>query len=128
MSTIGNGVDIIENFRINKALKNEGFLKRVFSNEEIRLSFKYKNKTNYYAKRFVAKEAFYKALGTGVRHGYNFKDITVKNDKYGKPIIEINNKVKKMVFTRYKLKKFKIHLSLSDEKKHSIAFVILDKA
>ena len=58
---------------------------------------------------------------------YKFKDITVKNDKYGKPSIVINEKLKKMIYKQFKLKKFKLHLSLSDEKKYSIAFVILSK-
>ena len=76
MVSIGNGVDIVENKRINKAIKNSNFIKRVFSEKEIKLSKNYSNKTNFYAKRFAAKEAFYKALGTGIRYGYNFKDVT----------------------------------------------------
>tara|TARA_B100001027_G_C16167701_1_gene285519 strand:+ start:141 stop:527 length:387 start_codon:yes stop_codon:yes gene_type:complete len=127
MVSISNGVDIVENKRIEKSIKNSNFIKRIFSEKEIKLSKNYFNKTNFYAKRFAAKEAFYKALGTGIRNGYKFKDVTVKNDKYGKPMIEINSKIKKMVFNQYRLKKFKLHLSLADEKKHSIAFVVLDK-
>ncbi len=127
MSTLGNGVDIVENVRIFKAIKNKKFIKRIFSNKEIQLSKKYSNKTRYYAKRFAAKEAFYKALGTGLRYNYSFKDITIKNDKNGKPNIEINEKIKQMMIKKFNLKKFKIHLSLADENKHSIAFVILDK-
>ena len=127
MVSIGNGVDIVENKRINKAIKNSNFIKRVFSEKEVKLSKNYSNKTNFYAKRFAAKEAFYKALGTGIRYGYNFKDVTIKNDKYGKPMIEINSKIKNMIFKKYKLKRFRLHLSLADEKEHSIAFVILDK-
>ena len=67
MPTISNGVDIVENLRIAKAIKNKNFLKRIFSKKEIEISKNYSNKTNYYAKRFAAKEAFYKALGTGLR-------------------------------------------------------------
>ena len=127
MSTVSNGVDIVENIRINKAIKNISFVQRVFSKKEIELSKKYRDKTNYFAKRFAAKEAFYKTLGTGLRNNYKFKDITVKNNKYGKPSIVINEKLKKMIYKQFKLKKFKLHLSLSDEKKYSIAFVILSK-
>ena len=127
MSTVSNGVYIVENIRINKAIKNISFVQRVFSKKEIELSKKYRDKTNYFAKRFAAKEAFYKTLGTGLRNNYKFKDITVKNDKYGKPSIVINEKLKKMIYKQFKLKKFKLHLSLSDEKKYSIAFVILSK-
>jgi len=124
---LSNGVDIVENKRFSKSIKNINFINRVFSKKEIELSSNHKNKTNYYAKRFAAKEAFYKALGTGIRNGYSFKDVSIKNDKYGKPLININNKIKKMIYKKFKVKKFKIHLSLSDEKKHSIAFVILEK-
>ena len=124
---LSNGVDIVENKRFSKSIKNINFINRVFSKKEIELSSKHKNKTNYYAKRFAAKEAFYKALGTGIRNGYSFKDVSIKNDKYGKPLININNKIKKMIYKKFKVKKFRIHLSLSDEKKHSIAFVILEK-
>ena len=127
MVSISNGVDIVENKRIKKSIKNSNFIKRIFSEKEIKLSKNYFNKTNFYAKRFAAKEAFYKALGTGIRNGYKFKDVTVKNDKYGKPMIEINPKIKKMIFKQYRLKKFQLHLSLADEKKYSIAFVVLDK-
>ena len=127
MIGLSNGVDIVENRRFSKSIKNINFINRVFSKKEIELSSKHKNKTNYYAKRFAAKEAFYKALGTGIRNGHSFKDVSIKNDKYGKPLININNKIKKMIYKKFKVKKFKIHLSLSDEKKHSIAFVILEK-
>lgn len=127
MAIIGNGVDIVENRRINSAIKNNKFIKRIFSKKEIELSKKYANKTSFFAKRFAAKEAFYKALGTGVRNGFKFKDITIENNKLGKPRIEISKKIKNIMINKFNSKKFKIHLSLSDEKKHSIAFVILDK-
>ena len=127
MPTISNGVDIVENLRIAKAIKNKNFLKRIFSKKEIEISKNYSNKTNYYAKRFAAKEAFYKALGTGLRYGFNFKDVSVKNDKYGKPSLHLTKKIKQKIMKKFKSKKIKIHLSLSDERDHSIAFVILDK-
>ena len=127
MSIISNGVDIVENLRISKAIRNKNFLNRIFSKTEIKLSKKYSNRTNYFAKRFAAKEAFYKALGTGIRFGFSFKDVSIKNDKYGKPLIHINRNIKKKMLKKLKLKKIHIHLSLSDEKKHSIAYVILDK-
>ena len=116
MSTVSNGVDIVENIRINKAIKNISFVQRVFSKKEIELSKSTEIKQIIFAKRFAAKEAFYKTLGTGLRNNYKFKDITVKNDKYGKPSIVINEKLKKMIYKQFKLKKFKLHLSLSDEK------------
>jgi len=94
MNIIGNGVDIVENKRINKLIDDKKFIKRVFTDKEIRFSKNIKNKTNYYAKRFAAKEAFVKALGTGFRNNINFSDIEVINNKLGKPKINISKKVR----------------------------------
>ena len=124
MNIIGNGVDIVENKRINKLIENKNFIKRVFTNKEIRFSKNIKNKTNYYAKRFAAKEAFVKALGTGFRKNINFSDIEVINNKLGKPKINISKKVRTFIKKKFKLDKPKIYVSLSDENKHSIAYVI----
>ena len=126
MIIIGNGVDIVENRRIFTAIKKKEFIKRIFSKQEINDSKNYKNKANYYAKRFAAKEAFLKALGTGLREGIEFKDISVKKSKIGKPSLLLSDKLKKIIYRKFKTKKFETHVSLSDEKKHSIAFVILN--
>ena len=125
MKILGIGVDIVENIRIHKSLKNVNFIKRVFSSSEILLAKNIKNKKSYYSKRFAAKEAFVKALGTGFRKNINFKDISVSNDKLGKPNISINKKVIKILKDKFAVKKYDIYLSLSDEKQHSIAFVII---
>ena len=126
MNIIGNGVDIVENKRINKLIDDKKFIKRVFTNKEIRFSKNIKNKTNYYAKRFAAKEAFVKALGTGFRNNINFSDIEVINNKLGKPKINISKNVRAFIKKKFKLDKPKIYVSLSDENKHSIAYVILE--
>tara|TARA_B100000427_G_scaffold325727_1_gene333092 strand:+ start:277 stop:663 length:387 start_codon:yes stop_codon:yes gene_type:complete len=125
MKIIGIGVDIVENKRIGKLVKNKDFISRVFSKIEIKNSKKLKNKTDYFSKRFAAKESFSKAIGTGFRNGLNFKDISVINDKYGKPYYKLNNNVKKLINSRFKLRKIKISLSLADEKKYSIAFTVI---
>jgi len=127
MEIIGNGVDIVENKRIKNSLKNKNFINRVFTQNEINKSKKLINKINYYAKRFAAKEAFVKAIGEGFRNNINFGDIEVTNDKKGKPIIKISNNIKNFLKKKFKLSKYKIFLSLSDEKKHSIAYVIINK-
>ena len=127
MDIIGNGVDIVENKRIKNSLKNKSFINRVFTRNEINKSKKLENKINYYAKRFAAKEAFVKALGEGFRNNINFNDIDVTNDKKGKPIINISSNIKNFLKKKFKLNKYKIFLSLSDEKKHSIAYVIINK-
>ena len=127
MKILGIGVDIVENYRINKSLKNNLFIKRIFSNSEIFIAKKIKDKNNYYAKRFAAKEAFVKSIGIGFRDNLNFKDITVINNRLGKPSFVITEKIKKIVKKQFKISSFNFFLSISDEKKYSIAYVILQK-
>ena len=127
MNIIGNGVDIVNNLRIKNSIKNKDFINRVFTLNEINNSKKLNNKINYFAKRFAAKEAFVKALGEGFRNNINFNDIEVTNDKKGKPIINISDNVKEFLEKKFKLRKYQIFLSLSDEKKYSIAYVIINK-
>tara|TARA_B100000780_G_scaffold268777_1_gene227000 strand:- start:860 stop:1246 length:387 start_codon:yes stop_codon:yes gene_type:complete len=127
MQILGSGVDIVENLRITKSLKSKNFISRIFTDKEILLSKKTRNKTAYYAKRFAAKEAFAKAMGTGFRNDLNFKDISIINNNVGKPSFVINKKLKKIIKKQFKTTSLNFFLSISDEKKYSIAFVILQK-
>ncbi|MDA9956287.1 holo-ACP synthase [Candidatus Pelagibacter sp.] len=127
MKILGIGVDIVENSRIAKFLKNKLFIKRIFSNSEILNATRTKYKKRYYSKRFAAKEAFAKSIGTGFRNNLNFKDITIINNKLGKPSFVITNKIKKIVKKQFKISSFNFFLSISDEKKYSVAYVILQK-
>ena len=125
MSIVGNGVDIIENKRIKKSLKKKGFINRIFTKNEINKSKKLNNKINYYAKRFAAKEAFSKALGTGIRKEIKFKDISISNDSFGKPFIRLSGSTKKYLIKQLKTKKYFIYLSLSDDLPWAQATVII---
>ena len=127
MKILGIGVDIVENSRIIKSLKNNLFVKRIFSNSEILIAKNLKDKKNYYTKRFAAKEAFAKSIGTGFRNNLNFKDISIVNNKMGKPSFIISEKIKKIIKKEFKVSSFNFFLSISDEKKYSIAYVILQK-
>ena len=127
MKILGIGVDIVENARIAKFLKNKLFVKRIFSNSEILIAKKINNKTNYYSKRFAAKEAFAKSIGIGFRDNLNFKDISIVNDKLGKPSFIITEKIKKIIKNQFKISAFNFFLSISDEEKYSLAYVILQK-
>jgi len=91
MKIFGIGTDIVNIKRMEKLLSKQGdiFKKRVFSKKEILYCEKKVNSSSYYAKRFAAKEAFSKALGTGIRKGINLKDIEIFNDKGGKPNIKL---------------------------------------
>ncbi len=125
MKTIGIGVDIIDNRRIKTSIKNKNFLKRIFSYEELLKSKKILNKTNYFAKRFAAKESLSKALGTGFKGGLNFKDIQILNNKLGKPYYLLNKKLENFIKKKKKLKDFDLFLSISDENNYSVAFTII---
>jgi holo-[acyl-carrier protein] synthase len=127
MKTIGIGVDIVDNNRIKSLIKNKKFVNRIFSKKEITISKKYLNKTNFFSKRFAAKESFAKALGTGFRNNLNLKDIEIINDKLGKPYYLISPKIKKLIKKKKKTKNFQLFLSISDEKDYSVAFTIIQK-
>jgi holo-[acyl-carrier protein] synthase len=128
MKILGIGVDIVDNSRIYRSLKNDSFIKRVFSKSEILSAKKIKDKKSYYSKRFAAKEAFSKSIGTGFRDNLNFKDISIVNNKLGKPSFVITEKIKKIIKKHFKTSSFNFFLSISDEKKYSIAYVILQKS
>ena len=125
MIIFGIGTDIVNVDRIKKSLKNKNFLKRIFNEKEILKCKKIKSSTNCFAKRFAAKEAFSKALGTGIAKGINFNEIIILNKKSGKPYINLIGQTKKTLVKRFKGKKSKVSLSLSDEKKYAVAFVTI---
>lgn len=127
MKTVGMGVDIIDNKRFKKLIKDKKFINRIFSKKEISASKKKLNKINFFSNRFAAKESFAKALGTGFRNKLNFKDIEILNDKLGKPFYLINNKIKQIIKKNKKIANFELFLSISDEKDYSVAFTIIQK-
>ena len=122
MNLFGIGVDIVDIERIKKIyLKyDRKFAKKILSDNEIKNFDLSKNKISFLAKRFAAKEAIGKALGVGIMNGYLLKNISVDNDKYGKPIAELNKEKK---FEKYIDKT--IHLTISDEKKFAIANALI---
>ena len=125
MRILGIGVDIIQNKRIKSSIKNKLFVSRTFGNKEIYFSKNISDKTNYFAKRFAAKEALAKSIGTGFRNNLNFKDIQILNDKIGKPYYQKTKKIDKIINKKFKVKTYDLFLSISDEKDYSIAFTIL---
>ena len=125
MKTIGIGVDLIANKRIKSSIKNKKFIARMFGKNEILNIKKTINKTSYLSKRFAAKEALAKSIGTGFRNNLNFKDIQILNDKIGKPYYQKSKKIDKIINKKFKVKAYDLFLSISDEKDYSIAFTIL---
>ena len=124
-SILGIGTDIVDISRIKKLFnKNKRLKKRIFSLKEIEYCESRTNKIASYSKRFAAKEAFAKALGTGISKGISFNEISVNNNKNGAPFIELLGKTK-IIFKNSTNKKKNIYLSLSDEKKYALAMVVI---
>ena len=127
MKIFGIGTDIVNIKRMEKSLKKRGntFKDRIFSKKEIIYCDKKNNPYSFYAKRFAAKEALSKALGTGIRKGINFKDIEIVNDKFGKPSIKLKGSTRNFLKKKIKTRKYSIYLSLSDDEPWAQATVII---
>ena len=127
MKIFGLGTDIVNIKRLEKILKKKRntFKSRVFSKNEILYCDKKKNPFPFYAKRYAAKEALSKALGTGIRKGINFKDIEVSNNNFGKPSIKLKGSTANFLRKKIKAKKYLIYLSLSDDIPWAQATVII---
>ena len=127
MKIFGIGTDIVNIKRMEKSFKKKGnnFKDRIFSKNEIVYCDKKKNPYPFYAKRFAAKEALSKALGTGIRKGINFKDIEIVNDKFGKPSIKLKGSTRNFLKKKIKTRKYSIYLSLSDDVPWAQATVII---
>ena len=123
---VGIGIDIIDIRRIEKTIIKYGdrFIKKCFLLSEIQRSENRRNKIQSYAKRYAAKEACAKALGTGLARGVYWKDIEVRNNNLGKPILILHNKANK-ILNQINPNNTRIEVSLSDEKNYAIANVII---
>ncbi len=127
MKILGVGVDIINNNRIKTLIRKKNFIFRIFSKSEINFSKKKNSRIAFFAKRFAAKESFSKSIGTGIRDNLIFKDIEILNDKFGKPYFRKTKKINNLIYKKFKVKKYNLFLSISDEKDYSIAFTIIQK-
>ena len=120
---IGIGTDIAEVSRIGKSIENDAFKIKVFSKNEIAYCESKANKAENYAARFAAKEAFVKALGTGLRGEMSIHEIEVENDDLGKPSIRLSGKTAETVSAKNIQT---IHVSLSHTKEMAMATVVLE--
>lgn len=122
----GIGTDIIEINRIEKAImRSQSFCDKIFTKrEQTYCNGRNNARFESYAARYAAKEALFKALGTGYRYGFAFSEIEVLNDELGKPEIEVYGKVFKFLKENHIVQ---IHLSLSHAKDKAVAYVVLEK-
>lgn len=121
---VGIGTDIVEVERIKNSIENYGkrFLDRIFTQTEQDYSELFKeNKYVHYAARFAAKESFSKAIGTGITKGFKFKEVSIKNEKTGKPNVILEGEMKE------KYGDLKIEVSLSHTDHNAIAYLIIEK-
>ena len=127
MKIFGIGTDIVNINRMEKSIKKRGvfFRNKIFSKNEISYCEKKKNPFPFYAKRFAAKEALSKALGTGIRKGINLRNIEIINDNYGKPSIILKGSTANYLKRKIKTKRYSIYLSLSDDLPWAQATVII---
>ncbi|MBW3694097.1 holo-ACP synthase [Vibrio sp. T187] len=125
MAVVGLGTDIAEIERVEKALNRSGeaFAKRILAESEFLVFQQLKQKGRYLAKRFAAKEAASKALGTGIAMGVTFHDFVIANDENGKPILTLHNKASQIA---EQMKVCSVHLTISDERHYAVATVLLE--
>ena len=125
---LGVGIDLLDIKRVEKLYLThpERFVKRILSYKEMKDFENSKNKTNFLAKKFCAKEAFSKAIGTGIGRGINFTDIAIKNDILGKPIIELSSSGCETIEKLFNLnfKNIKFNISITDESHYINSIVI----
>ncbi len=121
----GVGTDVVEIARIEKALARFGerFAKRILCPPELHRFENHRLKANYLAKRFAAKEAFTKALGTGIHAPANWHGVWVKNLDSGKPVLDFSAALKKLLKRKGVTR---AHVSLSDERGLAVATVVLE--
>jgi len=120
----GTGIDIIDIPRIKKkTTEDPRFIEKLFTKTEIAYCESKFRKEIHYAARFAAKEAFFKAMGTGWRNGMKWTDISIENDDLGKPNIKLHDKT----LENFKEKNYEnIHLSISHTREYAVAFVIIE--
>ena len=122
----GIGIDLCDVERIRNVLKRHGnhFASRILDPLEYAefQSLRVSQRPQFLAKRFAAKEAISKALGTGIGRGFGFRDLFVRHDELGRPVVKLNPKNKVLSDAL----PCKIHLSISDDSSNAIAFCTIE--
>lgn len=126
----GVGTDIVEVARIERALQRGGdrFAKKILGDEELRIFFQRRDQApargiRYLATRFAAKEAFSKAIGTGVRLPMTLRNMQTLNGEHGRPLVVVSDELADWMSAQ----NLRAHVSVSDEVQHVLAFVVVEK-
>lgn len=125
MAIVGIGTDIVEISRVEKSFKRFGdrFAQKILSEEELASKSFNVQPVHFMAKRFAAKEALMKSLGTGLAKGVRFDDFSVLNDENGKPVVVTRGKAAELMND---MGIARLHISISDEENQAIAFAIAE--
>ncbi len=124
----GIGIDTIEVPRIERTISEYGeqFLNRIFSDDEISYCQSRRFSAEHFAARFAAKEAFAKAIGTGIRRGFIWKEVEVGKEYSGKPVIVIHGSMIRKVINIVS-SEYWVQVSLTHTKEVAEAIVIIEK-
>jgi holo-[acyl-carrier protein] synthase len=128
---IGIGTDLVKISRIEEIFDKykERFINRMLNDKELGKlnSLTPSSRVKYLAKRFAAKEAFAKAIGTGFNKDVTLKNIAISNDKTGKPFYDINDKLDSYIKEKLNVSEYLIHLSITDDREYANAIAIIEK-
>ncbi|MDD2335904.1 MAG: holo-[acyl-carrier-protein] synthase [Geobacteraceae bacterium] len=121
----GTGIDIVEISRFERFLRegNEALFRRLFMPEELAYCSTKKKSAQHFALRFAAKEAFFKALGLGLRDGMSWRDVEVVNNALGKPDLCLHGRAAE-IFSELELNR--VHTALSHDGAFAVAMVVLE--
>lgn len=125
MAIIGIGTDIVKISRIKRIFKKypKGFAERILHKNELKILKHHNSPKSFLAKRFSAKEAVAKALGTGIANGVAFQEIEISNNEQGQPILSLHGRTLEIATEQGVKNNF---ISLSDERDYAIAYVVLE--
>lgn len=127
---IGIGTDLVKVSRIEEILSKhkEKFINKMLNEKELEKfhSLTLNNSIKFLAKRFAAKEAFAKAIGTGFNKDITLKNIAISNDKTGKPFYDIGNKLDSYIKKNLNVSNYSIHLSITDDREYANAIAIIE--
>lgn len=125
MPILGTGIDIVECLRIAQMIERHGelFITRVFTDHEIEYCSARKAATQHYAGRWAAKEAVLKALGTGWRRGISWRDIEIRNDRNGAPMVKLRGGAHEVMQSAHISR---LHVSISHCRTFAVAYVVAE--
>jgi holo-[acyl-carrier protein] synthase len=125
MSILGLGTDIVECLRIAQMIERHGelFISRVYTDHEIEYCRARKSATQHYAGRWAAKEAVLKALGTGWQRGMCWRDIEIRNDRHGAPLVILRGATREM---QEQAGIARIHITISHCRCHAVAYAVAE--